>query len=60
MTAAKTDYKERPKKRKKAEPKNDDEMLDNALDDSFPASDPPAMTTPTVSGVPPGKKRKVN
>ena len=35
-------------KRKK---KHDDD-LDDAVEDSFPASDPPAMTVPTVPGTP--------
>jgi L-lactate dehydrogenase complex protein LldG len=30
-------------------PKTDDEKLDQALDQSFPASDPPAQTEPTVN-----------
>ena len=29
-------------------PKTQDEKLDQALDQSFPASDPPAQTEPTV------------
>ena len=34
-----------------------DEELDRALEDSFPASDPPAMTQPTKSvGAPKDKK----
>jgi hypothetical protein len=41
--AAKKDRDEKAKIRK-------NEKLDEALDDSFPASDPPAMTTPTVPG----------
>ena len=31
---------------KKKMPQTTDEKLDDALDDSFPASDPPAMTEP--------------
>ena len=31
---------------KKDLPKNQDDKLDDALDDTFPASDPPAMTEP--------------
>ena len=30
-------------------PKTEDEKLDQALDQSFPASDPPAQTEPTVN-----------
>ena len=29
-------------------PKTEDEKLDQALDDSFPASDPPAQTEPVT------------
>ena len=29
---------------------HDDSQLDEALDETFPASDPPAMTSPTSSG----------
>jgi hypothetical protein len=36
----------RNKQEIKQEPKTDEDRLDNALDDSFPASDPPAMTAP--------------
>jgi segregation and condensation protein B len=32
--------------------KKHDEDLDDAVEDSFPASDPPAMTVPTVPGAP--------
>ena len=32
--------------KKKDRPKTEDAKLDDALDDSFPASDPPAMTEP--------------
>jgi len=28
------------------DPDHDDELLDEALDESFPASDPPSMTEP--------------
>jgi uncharacterized protein len=53
MTATKAKESPEAKKneaKKKAEIKKNEETLDNALDDSFPASDPPAMTTPTVPG----------
>ena len=30
-------------------PKTEDEKLDQALDQTFPASDPPAQTEPTVT-----------
>jgi hypothetical protein len=32
--------------------KSKEDVLDDGLRDSFPASDPPAMTTPTVPGAP--------
>jgi hypothetical protein len=32
--------------------KKEDDVLDDAVEDSFPASDPPAMTVPTVPGAP--------
>ena len=32
---------------KKDQPKTEDSKLDDALDDSFPASDPPSMTDPS-------------
>jgi hypothetical protein len=32
--------------------KKEDDILDDAVEDSFPASDPPAMTVPTVPGAP--------
>ena len=35
------------KAKKNNRPKTEDEMLDEALDDTFPASDPPSMTEPT-------------
>ena len=35
--------------------KKDDEDLDEAVEDTFPASDPPAMTVPTVPGAPEGE-----
>lgn len=31
-------------------PEHVEEQLDRALEDSFPASDPPSMTSPTVAG----------
>jgi len=34
------------KSRKENRPRTEDAKLDDALDDSFPASDPPAMTEP--------------
>jgi hypothetical protein len=34
-------------KKKPADKKHRDELLDEALDESFPASDPPAMTEPS-------------
>jgi hypothetical protein len=37
---------------KSASQKTKEDDLDNGLRDSFPASDPPAMTTPTVPGAP--------
>ena len=36
----------------------DDDELDDALQDSFPASDPPSMTVPSKAGAP--KKRQSN
>jgi len=33
---------------KKKPPKTPEEKLDDALEDSFPASDPPAQTEPTT------------
>lgn len=30
-------------------PKTEDEKLDQALDQTFPASDPPAQTEPTIT-----------
>ena len=35
-----------PKSRPESERKHKEEVLDAALEDSFPASDPPAMTQP--------------
>lgn len=32
------------------EPANDDEQLDEALDETFPASDPPAPAHPDITG----------
>ena len=32
--------------------KKENDILDDAVEDSFPASDPPAMTVPTVPGAP--------
>ena len=48
--------KEEPEKTKKK--KHDDELLDEALEDSFPASDPPAQTIPDASEEPPPDKAK--
>jgi hypothetical protein len=51
MTATK--FKEKPEEKKDQIEKakiRENEKLDDALDDSFPASDPPSMTTPTVPG----------
>jgi len=43
-------------KTEQAEHDRDDEMLDEALEDSFPASDPPSMTQPkSKAGAPAGK-----
>jgi hypothetical protein len=36
------------KKRAEKAPKTQDQKLDDALDQTFPASDPPAMTDPNV------------
>ena len=50
-----------PEQKKK--PKTTSDKLDDALDDSFPASDPPAMTEPVThigsddEGRKPGNKR---
>lgn len=41
---------EAERRRREAQATADDEKLDEALEDTFPASDPPALTTPTRTG----------
>ena len=44
-------------KQKSRDQKTQDDRLEEALEDSFPASDPPSMTQPkTHAGAPAGKK----
>jgi hypothetical protein len=47
-----------PRSRPKSKPEDKEEkLLGDELDDSFPASDPPASTQPTGSEPPPPKPR---
>jgi hypothetical protein len=43
-------------KKKPADKKHRDDLLDEALDETFPASDPPAMTEP--SDKEPGRRKR--
>ena len=44
--------------KKPDEPARDEQAIDEAVDDFFPASDPPAFTSDTGAGSPDGKPRK--
>jgi hypothetical protein len=47
-----------PKPEDDAGKAHEDELLDEALDESFPASDPPAMTEPTPHPKDPSDKQE--
>ena len=47
-----------PAPKKPDEPARDEQAIDEAVDDSFPASDPPAFTSDTGAGSPDGKPKK--
>jgi hypothetical protein len=47
----------KPDEKKRDEKKHIEDLLDEALDETFPASDPPAMTEPAPGETPgPGKE----
>jgi hypothetical protein len=56
MTTKQANESERQMKEKiqQKQKKKEDEALDSAVEDSFPASDPPARSVPTTPGPPKG------
>jgi hypothetical protein len=53
--------KQEPEQEQKKEKERQDDILDEALEDTFPASDPPSSTSPVVRKDPPARhKRKSN